>query len=609
MQAPESKIEPLKQSINVTDTISTDAPALITVVNKDKIESTPGIELDDRLRDVPGFSLFRRSSSLVANPTTQGVSLRGISSSGASRTLLLWDGIPENDPFGGWVYWDRFVPEQLERIEMSRGASTSVFGDLALGGVISVFSNEPTPRHIDLGYEGGGDNTNELFVTGSNIWRRFAISGAVRALNTDGYFIVPNTIRGAADTPAGVEFVAGNVRFDYLGARDRFFLRLDMLAEHRANGTNLTTNSTGLGSLGGNYSHEWLHDQVSVLGYYTSEGFHSSFTSVAAGRATERYTSLQTVPSSAEGGAFLWNHRESRWSVLGGADVERVEGTSTDHLFPSGSRVGGGVQLEHGVFAQVNYRVGSLQLFGGTRYQVGRVNPSAGLAWGRSRFRAHGAVYKSFRTPTLNELYRDFRVGNTDTQPNANLRPETLFGSEAGVEWYGESTHIGVTAFRNDLNGLITNVTLSSSGGSIIRQRQNASNALSRGLETTFRQNWGNFRGEASYLYVHSQYAAGPMVPQVPRHQGSADIVYQRHRTYASFGVRSYSYQFDDDVNHFLLPGFAVVELAGSQQITHGFSVHGAIDNLLNHQYLVALTPTPNLGEPRLWRVGLRWSH
>ena len=72
----------------------------LEILDKVEIEQTPGVNLDDRLRMVPGFTLFRRSSSIVANPTTQGVSLRGIGSSGASRTLVLWDGIPINDPFG-----------------------------------------------------------------------------------------------------------------------------------------------------------------------------------------------------------------------------------------------------------------------------------------------------------------------------------------------------------------------------------------------------------------------------------------------------------------------------------------------------------------------------
>src|ERR1017187_10810984 len=124
-------IPPVKTSITVTDRIAAHTPASISTLDQTQIGEVPGVNLDDRLRIVPGFSLFRRSSSLVANPGTQGVSLRGLGSTGASRTLVLWDGIPLNDPFGGWVYWTRVTPEDLGVVEVSRGASTSVFGDLA----------------------------------------------------------------------------------------------------------------------------------------------------------------------------------------------------------------------------------------------------------------------------------------------------------------------------------------------------------------------------------------------------------------------------------------------------------------------------------------------
>ena len=65
------------------------------------------VALDDVLRQIPGFTLFRRSGSRTANPTAQGPSLRGIGGSGASRALVLADGVPLNDPFGGWVAWGR----------------------------------------------------------------------------------------------------------------------------------------------------------------------------------------------------------------------------------------------------------------------------------------------------------------------------------------------------------------------------------------------------------------------------------------------------------------------------------------------------------------------
>ena len=111
----DNKLEPVHTSITIVENISTEAPANVLVIGQKQLQVIPGVNLDDRLRDVPGFSLFRRSSGLAAHPTTQGVSLRGIGSSGASRTLLLWEGVPVNDPFGGWVYWTRFPPGEIAR--------------------------------------------------------------------------------------------------------------------------------------------------------------------------------------------------------------------------------------------------------------------------------------------------------------------------------------------------------------------------------------------------------------------------------------------------------------------------------------------------------------
>jgi len=84
--------------------------------------------------------------------------------------------------------------------------------------------------------------------------------------------------------------------------------------------------------------------------------------------------------------------------------------------------------------------------------------------------------------------------------------------------------------------------------------------------------------------------------------------LYPHHGTLASLGVRSYSYQFDDDLNQFRLPGFASVELAADQRLTKTLSARASIENVLDRQYYVGFTPTPTIGQPRLWRVGLRWS-
>src|SRR4051794_38499676 len=221
------KPETVRTTITVSETIQTEAPSFITVLDNSEIQQQPGVNIDDRLRAVPGFTLFRRTSSVAANPTTQGVSLRGLGSSGASRTLVLWDGIPINDPFGGWVYWTRVAPEELDRVEVSRGASTSVFGDRAMSGAIGLFSRPAENRRITGYYEGGNRDTHSVGAGYSQIWSKFAASVQTRAFTTDGYFIVPANRRGTADSKAGVRFVAGDTRLDYLGTADRLSIKLD----------------------------------------------------------------------------------------------------------------------------------------------------------------------------------------------------------------------------------------------------------------------------------------------------------------------------------------------------------------------------------------------
>src|SRR5258708_31073793 len=93
--------------------------------------------LDDALATAPGFSLYRRTSSLGANPTTQGVSLRGIAGSGASRALVTLDGVPQNDPFGGWVIWAGLPAEAGRDAPRVAGAGAGPHGARAPTGRVA----------------------------------------------------------------------------------------------------------------------------------------------------------------------------------------------------------------------------------------------------------------------------------------------------------------------------------------------------------------------------------------------------------------------------------------------------------------------------------------
>lgn len=600
--------------MTVTGNVSTATPASMMVVNQQQLQETPGVNLDDRLRQVPGFSLFRRSSSLVANPTTQGVSLRAIGSTGASRTLVLWDGVPLNDPFGGWVYWTRVNPDFIDRVELIPGGNTAVFGYDEMGGAIALFSTSPKREHVLASYFGGGENTQDLSGGYSNLWGRFGASADVHAFRTDGYYIVPEPYRGSVDDRANVHFVSGTLNLDYLGDFDHLAIRLNTLAEERQNGTVLQTNSTSLGTLSTNYTHNWQHDEFAFVGFYSREQFHSRYSAVADDRNSERLTAQQTVPAEDIGGAAYWQHHASRWNTFVGMDTDDAHGISNDFSYSTRRLTrSGGTLLQHGIFGQADVQLGPARFYGGIRHQfTGQgdtfVSPNGGVTVGFKQFRFRASGYRSFRAPTLNELYRSFRVGNALTQANAGLVPEELVGVETGVDWIGENDRLSLTLFRNDLSDLIVNATLNTTPNLILRQRQNQSSGLSRGIQTSYRHRWRNWDFDANYLYADARAFTGLRLPQLPKQQGTGGVTYTKDSTLVSFGVRAFGLQFDDDLNQYLLPGYAALQISAQQKLIHNLYAQAAIENLLDRQFLVAMTPTPNTGSPRLWRIGLRWN-
>ena len=105
-------------------------------IGQEVLKVTPRV--DQALESAPGVSLFRRTTSLSANPTTQGVSLRAIAGSGAGRALVTLDGAPVNDPFGGWVIWTALPSEGLAGATIVRGSGSGPYGAGALTGVITL---------------------------------------------------------------------------------------------------------------------------------------------------------------------------------------------------------------------------------------------------------------------------------------------------------------------------------------------------------------------------------------------------------------------------------------------------------------------------------------
>jgi outer membrane cobalamin receptor len=617
--APEANDIPVvKTSVNVTDSISASSPANISVLTNETLQTDPGVSLDDQLRIIPGFSLLRRTSGVVASATIQGLALRGLGLAGPSRALVLWDGVPLNDPFGGWINWVRVAPENVGEVDVTRGATTSVFGDLAMTGAVSIFSRPEAKNLIDVSQEGGTQGTVQSHATyswlGSNLG--FSIDG--RGFITDGYYVVPEALRGPIDGRAFDRFAAGAPRLDWFEGENRLFFKADVLAQRRNIGTMFDQESTTLGEFSGHYSREMKHDTFSMVGYYEHEDWTANYSEILDDRKVIKLADLQYAPSNAGGGAAFWQHFQQHWQVTGGGDVEYVTGFSHDYSpFTNITTVRGGDLLEHGLFAQADYRVGPVQFFGGIRYEFTDAQhnitaPNGGITYARGIFRLRGSLNRSFRVPTLNELYRPYRQGNIEVLANPLLVPETMNGGEVGFDLRGKTRSLSVTGFRNSISNFIEQPNIAETPQQITRKRENVGDGINEGVEVSAQQHWRSWLGSVGYLYADTRLTSGPLaglwVPEVPRHQGSAQLTYLHNGSMLSGALLAQSRVFDDQNNQFVDPGYAVLQFAGSQHLWRQMSASVNMQNALDRYYVVEYTPVVNKGQPRIISVGLRWN-
>ena len=622
----------IAESVTVSAPTSTERLAIessVTSIDRSAIAAAPALRLDDQLRSVPGFSLFRRSSSAVANPTTQGVTLRGLSASGASRTLVVADDVPLNDPFGGWVYWDRVPMAALQRIDVIRGASGDIHGNDALGGVIRLTTR--TTRGAEAWFDGGSRRT--IRGSGYGAFSRAGWMGGASAemMTTDGYVVIAREARGPVDVPADSNSTSA---MGWLGGSRGAFqatARGGYFDEDRGNGTPGQVNATVTRWSGVN-AHGLLAGGVwDTRGDVSVNNYRQTFSAVAASRLTERLTALQWVGSTGGGAAINWLRQVGRAQVLLGAS-SRLARADLDEASFSLAGVQSAVtrtsarQRGDGAVVQGRFEASRrVTLEAGARIDRWRLSkkhqaaPATRLTFFAPRvgasFRAgSGQTVRvswltGFRTPTMNELYRSFRVGNTTTQANSNLEPERSSGPEVAYTVQHERWTGRAIVYATRLGGAIYNRTLSSSGTAIVRQRANGD---ARAIGTELELEWRAFRALAfttAWAINDSRFTSGELdrkrTPQVPRVGGSVGVRAEAASFTGGLTVRVMGAQFDDDRNDFNLAAGSLLDARAGWRWTRRVDVFGAIENVLDQAIDAGKTPIRTVGAPRMARAGI----
>ncbi|MDQ2921346.1 MAG: TonB-dependent receptor, partial [Acidobacteriota bacterium] len=420
-------------------------------------------------------------------------------------------------------------------------------------------------------------------------------------------------------------------------------------------GTPLQTNRTHIRqfSFGGELS-SLKEGSFTARVYGGTQVYDQNFSAISADRRSETLTRVQRVPAQFVGFSSQWSRAVGdRQTIVAGYESQQVRGASDEIVFVNGrasSLVGaGGRQQTYGAYVEDLIRVGSrLFINVGARFDYRRNNKAflatrplaAPSLTSVASFpdRAEGAfspqlsaVYRinsrlsllasgmrAFRGPTLNELYRSFRVGNVLTLANENLRAERLTGGEGGIRLNsgGDRLIMRVAFFWNEINRPVANVTLTTTPALITRQRQNLGRTRSRGLEfeadARLNQYW---KLSAGYLFADAtvvrfpanQTLEGLMIPQVPAHQFTFQATYANPSVVTlSFQGRVSSSQFDDDQNLFRLGSYFTLDALASRRVSRSLDVFFAAENLFNRRYEVGRTPVTTLGPPILVRAGLR---
>lgn len=606
-------------------------PVTAIVIPRAEIDRAAAMTLDGILRGEPSASTFRRNTSLVADPTAQGVNLRGVGPSGVSRALVLLDGIPVNDPFGGWVFWRSLPKLGLEQVEIIPGPGSALYGSSALGGVIQLISRKPTASTLEAEAAGGNLGTVQLAARGSHAWDTGGATLEGGLLRTDGHFIVRNP--GAVDRPARGDDVNLLGRIDVAAtANSRLGARAGYFTQSQNGGTAFTDSRVELLTTAATW--DWTppgRGQLQTSVYARFGELDQRRARVAPDRSAETLASQQAVPFADQGGAIIYHlepaHLVGVHRFSFGLDVRRATGQSRE-----ATREAGGEQQFGGLFIQDTVALGErIDLLASLRADgwrnlsgqngdtffpersEGAISPRAGILWrplDALTFRTSAGT--GFRAPTLNELYRPFQVGTILTAANETLIAERIVGVEAGVEVEPVNGFVSrVTGFWNRLQNPVTNVTLPSGA----RQRQNLGAARIQGIEAAiqarFLRRWSVL---AAYTFVDARVIeagttglSGKRLAQDPQHRGSASIAFADPRLFtAMVELRVTGPQFEDDQNLLEMGGYPLVNFTVSKRIWKGFELFGAVENLLDRRYVVGRAGLDTYGAPLMGRVGLR---
>jgi vitamin B12 transporter len=605
----EEALPPVVVTATRTETPQQDVTTSISVITTKDIEAQHAETVLEALRNMPGVDVVQSG----ARGNNTAVFIRGAES---NQALVMIDGVEVNSTTAGAFNFAHLTTENIERVEILRGAGGTLYGSQAIGGVINIITKKGQgPLELGLSAEGGSWSTHREVLTMAGGMERLGYSLSVARLATDGFhrrFNPSNDDYRNLTTSGRLDYRLTddtNVKgiFHFVNSSVGLFNSNNFVAGNPGDPDSREDLEQYLGKL------EWEQKIVSNWDYRISGSIFKEHLSdkdnpdgcVLFGFPCDARSRSRFRPqiSAAE---FQTNYRLGDWSTTTfGTEFKRRKASTSSSS--DGIDLGG---IDRAIRNMGYYFQEQVQFFDSRLILIPGVrlddHQTFGTEWSPSFSAAYllrqtGTKLKTsyaegFRAPTLNELFFPPGFGCA-AFGNPNLSPERSWEFNAGVEQtiFAERVKLGATYFHREVKDLIqTGPTPDPTDPAFCVRAENVGRARFDGVEWNL--NIDVFSGlsvGANYTYLDWDTQTGILLRR-PRHRGNVILNYLYQRFNVNLDANVVGRRDDRDTvtgGNITKPSYVKFDLASSYRLpvkiflVKSVSLFGKIENLFNRKY------------------------
>lgn len=604
-----------------TERFATDVPASITVIDKEEIEASPFQTIYDILRTTAGLDV---GSPYVAETFFHTVNVRGTGGYG-DRTLVLVDGIPQNNANNGWVEWTQIPKDVIERIEIVRGSSSALYGSNAMGGVINIITRKPQKERLTtLETEYGSANTYSVRLgqeQGIGDWG-YLVSGGYES--TDGYIIKKpeqsydtklfrrlDTIYGKLtyDTDKHSTATVGFSRLNKKVGSGRKYFYGYTKSDHywidwARNGERIDWKAQVFVN---NDEWEWYYDRPPT---YDFLNMYENIPMLGIGGSLQSSIDLSERNNLTLGLDYKRSKIEKEDRYYVGIRDSGVEGKQNylSTFFSDEIKF-----FDSSLIINLGGRYDEIKSYDGKNWDTNPApNPAYSNDFSSKTWREFspklGVTYhiggcttlkssigRGFKAPSLYELYSTLIRGPVLIQANPELKPEKILSYDLSIEHLFADYLLGrLTIYQAHAKDFIGYAY----PGPFTWKRENIGKVRMQGIETEIdwriNPQWQSF---LNYTYNKSEireYTSNPTVegndlPQTPRHKVGAGIIYT-NPDLVNFRV-SYNYackRYTANDNATEIESYSTIDMSIWRQLFKYCELSIDIENLLDSEYTIS---------------------